>query len=78
MKPKLGTEKRVDELLSYDAASVEAFATPTIGVKVISFVRYMPSPAGFIDIDAMSPPSEVSAPPMAIERAVPKLCDVCE
>ena len=35
-----------------------------IGVSAISLRRYMPSPAGLIDIEAKSAPSEVKAPPV--------------
>lgn len=45
-----------------------------IGVSTISLRRYMPRPAGLIDIEARSAPSEVNAPPSAIERAVPSAC----
>lgn len=50
-----------------------------IGVSAISLRRYMSSPAGLIDIEAKSAPSEVKAPPSAIERAVPNACgcDIC-
>ena len=47
----------------------------TIGVSAISLRRYMPNPAGLIDIDERSAPSEVKAPPIPITRAVPNGCD---
>ena len=60
----LAIEKRSRELRPYSGA--------------LSPWRYMPRPAGLIDIDERSAPSEVKAPAMAMARAVPKLNCVCE
>lgn len=54
------------------------FEKLSIGVKLKSPPTYIPIPAGFNDADTISAPSDVKALPMAMERAVPKLCDVNE
>ncbi len=64
--------------LSHAAAELSARARVTRGVIERSLWRYMPRPAGLIDIDERSAPSDVKAPAMAIERAVPKLNCVCD
>lgn len=53
---------------------VVALAMETIGVNENSLCRYIPRPAGLRDIDTISAPNEVKAPPMAIDHAVPKFC----
>ena len=49
-----------------------------MGEKLISLWRYIPKPAGLIPIDEASAPSEVNAPAIAIERAVPNPKLTCE
>ena len=74
----LAIEKRSRELRPYSGALPLLRAKDIIGVIEMSPWRYMPRPAGLIDIDERSAPSEVKAPAMAMARAVPKLNCVCE
>ena len=50
----------------------------SMGVIEMSLWRYIPRPAGLMPIEAMSPPSEVKAPAIPIERAVPNPKFTCE
>ena len=71
--PTLANEKRVRLLPCHGRVfAVSPCATESIGVSEISLRRYMPRPAGLIDMADMSAPSEVKAPPSAMARAVPK------
>ena len=76
--PILAIEKRSRELRPYSGALVLLRAKDIIGVIEMSLWRYIPSPAGLIDIDERSAPSDVNAPAMAMARAVPKLNWVCD
>lgn len=76
--PILAIEKRSRELRPYSGALVLLRAKDIIGVIEMSLCRYMPRPAGLIDIDERSAPSDVKAPAIAIARAVPKLNWVCD
>ena len=74
--PTLAKAKRVLLLPTHDGAPcVWPWATDSSGVSENSLRRYMPNPAGLIDIDERSAPSEVKAPPIPITRAVPNGCD---
>ena len=77
----LAIEKRLSELspqLLVLSSALSALMKPIIGDIESSLERYIPKPAGLIPIAERSPPSEVKAPAIAIERAVPKPKLVCE
>ena len=74
--PTLAKAKRVLLLPTHDGAPcVWPWATDSRGVSENSLRRNIPNPAGLIDIDERSAPSEVKAPPIPITRAVPNGCD---
>jgi hypothetical protein len=70
-KPKLPIVKRFLALLPNASALLDERSNVISGVIEISLRRYMPSPAGLMAIDERSAPSEVKAPAIAIERALP-------
>ena len=72
------TAKRLCLFSPHAVALFSAFWKPIKGENEKSLERYIPRPAGLIPIDAISAPSEVNAPAIDIERAVPKPKLTCE